>query len=107
MTHLMIKRLIGLAILSTCALAVTACGGSHCASGCGTGGGTGGIGGAVGTGVACLCACGQGTEGGLACNDPAHPSFCAGVVPDHGSICEDALIDCGFTADDIAALGCN
>jgi hypothetical protein len=56
--------------------------------------------------LACDCACGTGTPGALVCNDPSHPSYCAGVAPEPGDACEVALTACGFSADDIASLGC-
>ncbi len=56
----------------------------------------------------CDCACGTGQPAADLCNDPAHPSFCAGLVPAAGEPCESALMNwCGFTADDIAALVCD
>jgi hypothetical protein len=103
-------------------LALTACKSSSPGGAGGTGGtgGTGGAGGSGGTGgtaggggtggtpsVDCTCACGAGTPAALVCNDPAHPSFCAGTAPVAGGQCETALAACGFTAADIAALGCN
>lgn len=56
----------------------------------------------------CDCACGPGTNAALVCDDPNHPSFCAGVPPIPGGPCEQVLIqECGFTYDDIASLSCN
>jgi hypothetical protein len=57
--------------------------------------------------VDCECPCGAGTPGGLVCNDPQNPSFCAGVLPTAGGACEQELTKCGFTAADIAGLLCN
>lgn len=55
----------------------------------------------------CDCACAAGTTTAHVCNDPADPSFCAGMAPVAGGECETALtMDCGFTAEDIAGLGC-
>jgi hypothetical protein len=82
-------------------------GGAGGSGGTGGVGGTGGQGGTGGSGVDCTCACGAGTPAALVCNDPAHPSFCAGTAPVAGGMCETALAACGFTAADIAALGCN
>lgn len=56
----------------------------------------------------CECACEPGGAAALVCNDSMHPSFCAGVVPVVGGECETALtMECGFTAEDIADLGCS
>lgn len=59
-------------------------------------------------GVDCACACDPGGAAALVCNDPAHPSFCAGMQPVAGGMCEmKLLMDCGFTAADISDFGCS
>ena len=113
---------ISVGIAASALMILTACGNSTTSGGGGAGGGAGGtvsnggaggagggVGGAGGGGssVDCNCACGSGQATALVCNDPSHPSFCAGMAPVAGGMCEMELeSNCNFTADDIAALGC-
>jgi hypothetical protein len=118
----------GVVVLALALAALSAgCHGAVKVSGAGgTGGGGGKDGGLAGGGAAgqagaggcpsnpdlcdmldCECPCGAGTPGGLVCNDPQHPSFCAGVLPVAGGACEQELTKCGFTATDILGLPCN
>ena len=102
-------------------MSFTACGNGTTGTGPGTGGGAAGTGGSAngpagtggspGTGgapgVDCQCACHAGSMAALVCNDSAHPSYCAGMAPVAGGMCEKALkSDCMFTDADISALGC-
>jgi hypothetical protein len=56
----------------------------------------------------CDCACGAGSPAALVCNDPNHPSFCAGEPPVTNGMCWTALQTiCGFADEDIVSLPCS
>lgn len=113
---------ISVGIVAAGLMSFTACGNGTSSTGVGgatgAGGATGGspgsggaTGGSPGTGgasgVDCACACHTGMMAALVCNDAAHPSYCAGMAPVAGGMCEKALkADCMFTDADISALGC-
>jgi len=56
------------------------------------------------------CVCGAGTPCSLVCNDPAHPSFCAGTAPVAGGMCETCIkqtTGANGCADEFAACEAN